>query len=480
MKLTAEGVKGFTGSILASRFDNPTPIPDFHSELWEMCCLDDPWVALAAPRGHAKSTSVTLSFALAAVLFREAKYTLIISDTEGQASQFLGDIKVELEENEELIGLFGKMKFITDAKTSVIVEMEDGYQFRIDVKGSEQKVRGLKWRHKRPDLILGDDLENDEMVMNKDRREKFSDWFYKALLPAGSDDCKVRIVGTILHLDSLLENLLNDTEWTSKRYQAHNEDFSEILWPEKFSRERLEKIRRGYIQQGKPEGYSQEYLNYPIDEENSYFNKDDFLPYDPEELRGVHLYYYTAVDFAISEEDRRDFTVIATVGISSENKMYVVDVRRGRWDSLEIIDQMFQVQTRYTPEIFTVEAGAIQKAIGPFLRQEMFNRGVFLSLKEMTPIKDKQSRARSIQARMRMGGVYFHKEASWYANLQQEMIQFPRSKHDDQVDALAWIGLTLDKYIHGKTHEEVVEDEYDEEFGDYNDTNSGRCPITGY
>ena len=110
MQLTAETVKGFTGSILAPRFDNPAPIPKFHEELWELCCSDDLWVAIAAPRSHAKSTSVTLRYLLAEALFRKSQFILIVSNTEGQAAQFLGDIKVELTENEELINLFGKVK----------------------------------------------------------------------------------------------------------------------------------------------------------------------------------------------------------------------------------------------------------------------------------------------------------------------------------------------------------------------------------
>ena len=78
MELTAEVIKGFTGSVLASRFDNPAPIPAFHEELWGMCCLEDDRVAIAAPRGHAKSTSTTLSYALAEALFRSSKYILIV------------------------------------------------------------------------------------------------------------------------------------------------------------------------------------------------------------------------------------------------------------------------------------------------------------------------------------------------------------------------------------------------------------------
>jgi hypothetical protein len=135
-------------------------------------------------------------------------------------------------------------------------------------------VRGLKWRGKRPDLIVGDDLENDEIVMNPERREKFRRWFMNALIPCGSDNCWIRIVGTILHLDSMLQRLIEDNTWTHFFYQAHNPDFSEILWPEQFSRERLEKIRAGYQEQNDLDGYSQEYLNRPVASGNAFFNPD--------------------------------------------------------------------------------------------------------------------------------------------------------------------------------------------------------------
>jgi hypothetical protein len=59
--------------------------------------------------------------------------------------------------------------------------MDDGHQFRIMALGSEQKVRGLLWNGRRPNLIVGDDLENDEIVMNSERRQKFANWVDNAL-----------------------------------------------------------------------------------------------------------------------------------------------------------------------------------------------------------------------------------------------------------------------------------------------------------
>ena len=480
-KITADIIEAFTGSVLAANFDNPKPIPAFHRELWEKATSDDRLVALAAPRGHAKSTSITLCYLLAAILFREKKFAIIISDTEAQAIRFLGDIKMELADNEDLRALFEikEGKFIKDNEKDIIVSFKDGSKFRIMAFGSGGQIRGTKWHHLRPDLIIGDDLENDEIVMNQDRREKFREWFFASVVPTLSDHGQIRIVGTILHMDSLLMRLMTDESWNTALYEAHNADFTEILWPEQFSEEKLKLIRQSYISQGMPEKYSQEYLNNPIDGENAYFRIDDFRYYTKDDIANKHLSYYTAVDFAISKRERADFTVILTVGIDSENKIYVVDVRKGRWDGKEIIDEMFSVQKRYEPDVFTAEQGMIERTLGAFLRDEMFRRNTFMNLNPMAPIADKQQRARAIQARIKAGGVFFDKDASWFASIQQEMLRFPRDVHDDQVDALAWIGLTVDKIVPGLSVKEQSEELWHQEFDDTEEL-VGFCHSTGY
>lgn len=479
--LNAPVIYGFVKGCLLPFFDNPQPIPEFHKTLWNLYTRDDRLVAAAAPRGHGKSTATTLSYALASALFRDARFIIILSDTEGQSSNFLGDIKAQLVENEDIHNLFGKPKFIKESETNIIVEMSGGHQFRIMAKGAGQRLRGLKWRNKRPDLILVDDLEDDEAVESKDRRTKLYRWFTNAVMPALSDDGRIRVVGTILHMDSVLEKLLNKASWTSRRYRAHNEDFTEILWPEKFSKERLEEIRASYVEDGNPAGYSQEYLSYPIDESTAYFRRDDFQAFNPDTLDYDRLAYYTAIDFAITEKENSDYTVICTVGIDEDNKMYVVDIDRGRWDSKEIIDKMLDKQIKYQPELFTVEVGMIQKSLGPFLKEEMLRTGVFLNLNEMTPVKDKQTRARSIQARLRQGTVFFNTRADWYADLEQEMVRFPRDKHDDIVDALAWVGLTLANIVPGRTKQEFADDLEEEYWDELEGTDfNGRDTVTGY
>lgn len=489
-------VYGLAGSVFSERFDEAKKTPPCHLEWWDYCCGPESIVAIAAPRGHAKSTAITHCFTLACVLFRDRKFVLLVSDTYEQAVLFLADIKLELQENEALIDMFGNITFTKDSENDMICHFDDGHKFRIIAKGSEQKVRGIKWDGMRPDLIIGDDLENDEIVLNQERREKFRKWFEGALLPARNERGIVRIVGTILHMDSLLErwmpkpwhkHVIDDgtkvwstkkRPWLGIKYRAHTPRFKEILWPEKWPKERLQAERDRYVENGNPEGYSQEYLNEPIDESRAYFRREDFLPMSMYDLES-HKQYYIAVDFAITDKDRSNYTVFVVGGMDSNDKLHIVDLIRERMDAKEIIDTLFLLCERYNPEIVTVEAGMIEKSLGPFLQDEMNRRNKFLMINPMVPTKDKETRARGIQARLRAGQVHFNKETDWYPDFEMEMRQFPRSPYDDQVDAMAWLGLTLNKMYRADTQEEIDENAYEEEVA-LSTLPLGQCPYTGY
>jgi hypothetical protein len=168
MYLDSNVIEGFVNSILASKFDGAVKTPDFHREGWKLFTGKDKMVAMAAPRGFAKTTAMTVSYGMSTLLFRERKFMILVSDTESQAAMFLGYIKEQLQENQALIELFGLkrddkgiVRFIKDTETDVVVEFEDGYKFRIIAKGAEQKLRGLIWNGTRPDIILCHEKDTD-------------------------------------------------------------------------------------------------------------------------------------------------------------------------------------------------------------------------------------------------------------------------------------------------------------------------------
>jgi len=505
IKLTKEAIYGFSGSCLVQRFDGSLKTPECHLEWWDLCCSPAKYVALAAPRGHAKSTAITLTYSLAELLFRSSQFAVVISDTETQAAMFLGAIKQELQENENIIELFGikkdeqgKVKFFKDTESDFICEFDDGHKFRVIAKGSEQKIRGFLWDGMRPDLIVCDDLENDEIVMNKDRREKFKRWFYGAVLPCLSSRGKVRYVGTILHMDSLLENLMpkeNDRQtfeeglvtystkrvlWKARKYKAHNEDFSLILWPEKHTAQGLKEIKQDYTERGIPDVYSQEYLNIPLDEANTYFKKNDFLAMKKED-HDKKFNYYMTVDLAISDKSRADYSVFLIGGVDENNYLHIINVVRDRLDGREIVDTLLALQKVYQFQAIGIEEMMISKSIGPFLREEMIKSNNFLNIIPLKPHKtDKQMRARSMQARMRAGGVKFDKQADWYMGFEDELMKFPRAKHDDQVDALAYLGLMIDEYIPALTAKQQAQQDYEDDMEESGMYEQGRSVLCGY
>lgn len=506
--LTPDVIKGFSSSLLQKNFDGAVESPECHYEWWTLFCNPHQQVAIAAPRRHAKTTAITQTCTLAAVCFREREYVIIVSDTITQANQFLGDIKKELTDNDALRNLFKIKELVKDSEDDLICVCEDGHMFRITAKGAEQKIRGLKWNNKRPDLILCDDLENDEIVLNKERRAKFKRWFYASLLPCRSYRGIVRYVGTILHNDSLLESVMprkgdkftvheelkdyssKDSKkqaWLSVKYRAHNPEFTHILWKELYSAQHFKTLRQQHIDDGMADVYSQEYLNYPLDESLSYFRRTDFTDYSEQDrvkfdgrdwLKTHNI--YIGSDLAVSTADYSDYSVFVVGAVAEDGMLYIHNVIRDKMDAQEIVEIMLGLQRQYNPMCVSMEKGQIEKSIGPFLRERMMQENCFMSILPISPSTDKKSRARSIQARMRMGGVKFDKQADWFHTLEEEAVMFGRGKHDDQVDALSYLGLILDRMVEGPTQKEVENDEYADEHRGSESDYAGKSAITGY
>jgi predicted phage terminase large subunit-like protein len=507
--LSSALIEGFASSCLVQYFDDPSPFADFHREWWELCTSPERFVAICAPRGHSKSTTITIVYTLTAMLFRERKYALIVADTESQASLFLGQIKQILYDSKEIHKLFnlrmkenGEPDFEKDTETDMILNFNDGTQFRIIAKGAEQKLRGMLWSGTRPDLIVIDDLMNEELVMNKDRRDKLRRWVYGSLIPCRSEKGIIRFVGTPMNLDDPLESLMPKENvrgtvveplrmystkkmgmWKSVKYRAHDETMTYLLWPERKKPEDFIQLREDFKAQGIPEVYSCEYMCNPVDDSIRFFKKTDLVSMHKEDFT-KDVSYYIAGDFAISEKERADYTAIVVGGMDSNGVLHIRNVIRERMDGLTIVQTLLQLQNIYKPEAFGIEEGQITKAIGPFLNRAMIEENIFINLIPLKPHKsDKISRARSIQARMRAGGVKMDKQADWYEVFETELLSFPRSKHDDMVDALSYLGLIIDRMAEGRTPDEVSADEYDEEFRndpDYIQTESGRSGTTGY
>lgn len=444
----AELIEAFSGTFLSPMYDNPCPTPQFHREGWKLYASDAPLAAVIAPRGHAKSTAFTHDFALASALFRQEPHIMIVSATEKLSLSHLADISRELHDNDELVEEFGIKEYPTDAKEEIIVRLNDGYEFRILARGAGQKLRGTKWKGRRPGLVICDDMEEDEQVASKDRRDAFSAWVLRALIPMRRKGGRIRWHGTLLHVDAFLAKIRRAQSWKCLFYRAHAgfDDFSDILWPEQFGEKELREIRQIFLDDpdsGGSVGYSQEYLNNPMDEENAYLRREWFLPMEDGDFTSQKL-ICAAADFAISKKDRANRTSLTIAGKDQQNILNFLDQRVGRWDSLEIVEEIFAIQAQWHPDCFFVEHGQIWLSLWPLIRQEMQRRGIYINFIERKPIGDKASRGRSLQRRMRAGATRWAAEAHWFEGMRDEMLRFTgfsEATLDDQFDSSALLSL---------------------------------------
>jgi predicted phage terminase large subunit-like protein len=187
-----------------------------------------------------------------------------------------------------------------------------------------------------------------------------------------------------------------------------------------------------------------------VSNEGDYFKRSDFKYYQPDDLKDKNLRYYAAFDFAIGKKERNDYTVGIVVGVDIHDDIDVVDLIRGRWDSNDLVEQILDLYVKWKPSIVGLERGVIEMSIGPFLDKRIAERKLWeIYIEELKPgRRDKEARARAIQGRMQQGKVFFPAGGHFTHTLMTEMLRFPSGEHDDQVDAMAWIGHMLAEF-HG-------------------------------
>lgn len=409
-----------------------TEIGKLHQEWYELLESDEN-IALACPRGHAKSTIFSLVYPLYCILFQKKKLIVIISDTQQQANDLLGSIIEQLETNERIIKIFGKVAGYVPPKAEdkqkwTMSEIVTTTGIKVVARGWKSKLRGIKFGATRPDLVIVDDIENDEAVNSAQQRQKLMSTFKRSILNIGDKQTRYIMVGTILHFDSLLNNIINTPppNWWIKLYRAIEGD--KVLWNEYFTIEELNEKRKqiGSI------AFEQEYQNNPLDPSQQIINFKKFFTDLPS---GEDYSYdsYGYIDLAISEKETADYTAICTIQRDYKTGiMYVVDMQEFRGSINDQLEKVFELHERFNYVNFGVESVAYQKAFFQLLTSESNKRGIYIPTLEVKIDKDKIRRAKSIVSYIENDTIIVNKNL---INFITQAHQFPKSTHDDMVDA---------------------------------------------
>lgn len=490
-KLGAIDMEFFGRAYFPHYFSRPSP--EFHRELdaiWQQGVLKGrypltpadtkaisrlPGVrrAVAAPRGHAKSTNLTFKGTMHSTLYGYKHYPIIISDSSEQAEGFLDNIRVEFEENTAILEDFGPLAGSV-WRSNVLVTKTN---IKIEAIGSGKKIRGRKHRNWRPDLIILDDVENDENVRTPEQRSKLKNWFDKAVSKSGDDYTDIVYIGTLLHYDSLLAKTLTNPAYRSIKYkaviqfsqaddlwqqwesiftdlanddreadalaffQAHKEamlEGTQVLWEEKLSYYDLMVMR---VSEGEA-SFNSEEQNEPINPDDCLFMEEWFDYYNEAEVNfGDPAFdFFGFIDPSLGKTKRSDFSAIVTLAKhKGSGYMYVVDADIERRHPDRIIADVL-AKERWLRASFGHgyrKLGAETNQFQWFLKEELAKAsakaGLYLPIEEVQQTSDKVMRIQTLQPDVKNKYIKFNRR---HKRLLEQLTQFPMGAHDDGPDAL--------------------------------------------
>jgi phage terminase large subunit-like protein len=421
--------------------------PEFHFELTrDYFSEKDEYTA--APRGYAKTSlyQALISFEVANKL---QTFIVLIEKSFGEASEVLATIRMIFADNPAIKQVYGEL-----IKMSAFGEMDEkskdaqGDLFingvRLRGKGFNAPIRGLKSKQFRPSKIILDDIESDEHIGSAEQRRKYADNFMQGIVPAKDVTGTIKYIGTILHHDSLLMNLIKTHG--GKIFKAFDplDPENTLLWPERWTYPRLMQRKKEMEIDGQGQNkFYQEYLNTPIDDERRDFRIEDLDNFfKREDLEGKTCNRYICIDVADSKNDGSDYTGVIVVDIDYLNNWYLQFVKRYKINSKELVELIFNLWEYWKPRKIGVEKKAFEDQVMSWLHALKEERNVFPIVEQLMDGKRrKEDRVRgALQGRLESKKIYFRKEAKDDTILLRgEFIDFPYAKNDDLIDALAYI-----------------------------------------
>ena len=342
---------------------------------------------------------------------------------------------------------------------------------KLTARGTGGNIRGLRHRQFRPDLLIGDDLENDRNSQTPEQREKIADWFFKAFCKTAGKTADIVVIGTILHYESLLSRLLDNPAFENRKYQGviswsaetalwekwerlytdmslpeqersagadaffaeHRERMTagtRVIWPAHRSYYDLMKLR---VAEG-PASFDSEIQNEPVNPREALFQTEWFAWFEEQEIDPERLTVVAAVDPSLGGRSRyHDPSAIVCLARDENGALYVLDADiRPRTPDV-IIEDALELYSRRRPCVIGVETVQFQEFFKDVLEKEAAGRGIYPPVRGIRQTKDKKLRIQRLQPLVKSGRLHFQKK---HKTLLDELRFFPLAGHDDGPDAL--------------------------------------------
>jgi hypothetical protein len=428
------------------------PIPEFQRQGIRLLESGNRKVAWIWPRGHMKTTWKRVHYIRKALYAQKRRFAIFgaIDDNKKGWAQSLRQVFLDPYAFPELHYLFpyffaGKdpldKRYGGKANEDEMV-LTNGIRFDFRTLGGE--ARGLNTMG-RPDQIELDDVMKSEAAYSDTVRDRITDTILSVVNWLGSADAHLFASATIMHkLDYW--SMVADGKipgWAVQKLKAHEGigDYSNILWPERWTQERLEKEYEGYVKTGRVHLYSREMLNDPASGSTHPFANVEFKTYRYAELNINRIYRVVSIDHA-SGTGGDDFAICET-GEDETGRMFLLDMFLE--NTITMPEKLSKVETflrRRRPHKLVCGRTSESMTFNEVLVDYLKNRKINITLQEPTEVAPKNERMRSHLEPRYVAGTIYHPEVDheWKIKLESALRSLDvttNNNYDDPIDVLA-------------------------------------------
>ena len=302
-------------------------------------------------------------------------------------------------------------------------------------------------------IIIDDPIKQDD-VLSKAGRNSVNQWYDNTVYSRldNKQEDVIIIVMQRVHQDDLVGHVIDKEDWVRvdipaiaeerARYligpdEYHYRQRGDVLHPERENRESLENTRRTIGSYN----FSAQYQQKPVPPEGNLVKENWLRSYGALPDRSSFDGIVQSWDTASSGDELGDYSVCTTWGVRGQ-EYYLIDVIRERLEYPDLKRRLLQEAERHRAHYVLIERAG--SGLGLF--QELRRRDDLrhLHFQGCLPKEDKETRLSVQSAKFEAGQVYLPKTAPWLGEFVEELLAFPGSRHDDQVDSvtqfLRWIG----------------------------------------
>lgn len=305
-------------------------------------------------------------------------------------------------------------------------ENKEGHKLGIKLFGAKTGLRGTKIFGKRPVLAVLDDLISDDDARSRTAMDAIKDTVYKGVDYA-LDPTRRKVIfnGTPFDKEDILIEAVESGAWdvnvwpVCEKFPCTEEEFVGA-WPDRFTYAYVKKQYDKSVLTGKVAAFMQELMLRISSDEERLVQDSEINWYSRKLLlqrRGAFNFYITT-DFAVSDKERADYSVISVWAYNANGDWFWVDGVCERMTMDKTIDHLFRLAQAYRPMGVGIEITGQQKGFIKWIQQEMMNRNIWFTFASseksgepgIKPVVNKLARFNLVVPWFKAGKMYFPEE----------------------------------------------------------------------